>query len=63
MNVLDVRKLVSKALESVEEIDSTFPLGNVVYTTIGEQEFEVIIRTVRPGWNDRETKQGPLAQQ
>lgn len=63
MNVIDLRKIVSALLEKSEEFDSVFPLGNVVYVKKGGLEYEVIIRTVRPGWNDRQTKHGPVAQE
>jgi hypothetical protein len=48
MDILDVRKLIAEALQKVEGLDRVMPLGNVVYVHVGEKEYEVVIRTVRP---------------
>ena len=63
MNILGVRKLIADALEKAEGFEKVFPLGNVVYVHVDDQEYEVVIRTVRPEprWYDKD-ETGPLAQ-
>jgi hypothetical protein len=48
MKILEVRKLVVEALEKSERFDKIMPLGHCVYVHVGDSEYEVVLRTVRP---------------
>jgi len=49
MNILEVRKIVADALRASEGFDKVQPLGHCVYVHVDDKEYEVVLRTVRPG--------------
>ena len=66
MNILEVRKIVAEALKKCESFDRVLPLGNVVYVHVDDIEYELVLRTVKPGLSRPITNpdrgHGPLAQ-
>lgn len=62
MNILEVRRLIAQALVKCDDLEKVFPLGNVVYVHVDGQEYEVVIRTVRPERNYGD-RFGPVAQE
>lgn len=67
MDILEVRQLVTEALRKCEGFDRLLPLGNVVYAHVDGIEYELVIRTVRPGMSKPITNpdrdDGPVAQE
>jgi hypothetical protein len=65
MNILEVRKLLTEALEQSGQFDKIQPLGHCVYVHVDKQEYEVVLRTVRANMTKPITEpdhDGPLAQ-
>jgi hypothetical protein len=48
VNIIKARDLIADALAKCEEFDKILPLGNCVYVHVGNKEYEVVLRTVRP---------------
>jgi hypothetical protein len=48
MNFIRMREILANALEQSGEVDKVNPLGNVVYATVNDVEFELVIKTTRP---------------
>jgi len=48
VNIIEVRKILADALVKCEGFDKITPLGNCVYVHVGDKEYEVVLRTVRP---------------
>ena len=54
MEVDDVRVVIALALEQIQrEGVKVIPLGNRVHLYVGDQEFEIVIRTMGPKGSSR----------
>jgi len=49
MNFIQMRKILADALNQSGKVEKVHPLGNVVYATVNNVEFELVIKKVVTG--------------